>query len=229
MSPPTVSTRGAPRLLLRILPPSAVSHGAKPRVRAEMDEIWDIWMFNANLTSYNQESHGYLVCGNPPFNRSTRKWYGSIVATGPAVRRHASQKSHRWRYSPRNLPTEEYLSVLLCVLPQFRYSVRTIIVKAGHLPQGPLEVSDGVLFFYYRGQVSRHLCAAMKPAASDPPYKLSCASTPAFMSAHALVRSWSRARTNARSHSHASARVALGQPGCIIFTNSLQITLDSWH
>lgn len=149
MSPPTVSTRGAPRLLLRILPPSAVSHGAKPRVRAEMDEIWDIWMFNANSTSYNQESHGYLVCGNPSFNRSTRKWYGSIVATGPAVRRHASQKSHRWRYSRRNLPTEEYLSVLLCVLPQFRYSVRTIIVKAGHLPQGPLEVMLVMAFCFF--------------------------------------------------------------------------------
>lgn len=198
MSPLTVSTRGAPRLLLRILPPSAVSHGAKPRVRAEMGEIWDIRMFNANSTQYNQESHGYLVCGNPSFNRRTRKWYGSIVATGPAVRRHASQKSHRWRYSPRNLP--KYLSVLLCVLPQFRYSGRTIIVKAGHLPQGPLEdyVSDGVFFF----------TAAMKPAASSPPYKFSCASTAAFMSAHVLVRSWSRARTNARSH--ASARIALG-------------------
>lgn len=137
MSPLTVSTRGTPRLLLRILPLSAVSHGAKLCVRAEMDEILDILMFTANSTQYNPEKSRVLtlVCGNPSFNRRTRKWYGSIVATGPAVRRHASQKSQRWRQAPRNLPTEEYLSVLLCVLPQFRYSVGTISVKAGHLPQ----------------------------------------------------------------------------------------------
>lgn len=208
MSPPTVSTRGAPRLLLRILPPSAVSHGAKPRVRAEMDEIWDIWMFNANLTSYNQESHGYLVCGNPPFNRSTRKWYGSIVATGPAVRRHASQKSHRWRYSPRNLPTEEYLSVLLCVLPQFRYSVRTIIVKAGHLPQGPLEVMLVMAFCFFTTAVKWAVICAPRwsqPLLIHPINYLALQHQPLCQRMLSFVPDRARAQMHAHTHTHTPA------------------------
>lgn len=80
--------------------------------------------------------------------------------------------------------------------------------------------------------MSRHLCAAMKPAASYPHYKFSCASTLSFTAAPVLVHFWSQkidARTNAHSHIHAHARITLGQPGCIIFTNSLKATLDSWR